>query len=134
MAFLEWDQELDVHVDKMNQEHIKLIEYMNIVYDKSNNNAPKPEISQALSELANYTVQHFKDEEAYMESIAFPKLDSHKLIHKDLLKKVTAYINDFEKGDGSLPKEFFNFLKLWLLAHIKGIDVKYGDFASAKSL
>lgn len=130
MSFLEWTPVLDVHVDDMNNEHKKLIDLMNIVYDMNEANKSKQEVKTALTNLANYTVKHFSDEEKYMESISYPKLSTHKIIHQELLKKVNGFIDDFDKGDGSLPKEFFDFLKRWLVAHIKGIDIQYGDFKS----
>ena len=115
----------------MNDEHKKLIQLMNIVYEKNQAKAPKSDIKNALTSLANYTTRHFKDEESYMESISYPKLSTHKLIHQDLLKKVKKHIDDFDSGNGEVPEAFFDFLKLWLVSHIKGIDSQYGEYQSA---
>jgi hemerythrin len=60
-----------------------------------------------------------------MDKIKFAGADTHKIIHKQLLEQVTAYITEFKKT-GKLTDAFFNFLSVWLTSHIKGIDMKYG--------
>ena len=47
------------------------------------------------------------------------------MIHKDLLDKFTDHYQ-IMVSTGKLNDKFFSFLKLWLSAHIQGIDVKYG--------
>ena len=65
-----------------------------------------------------------------MESIGFPGLREHKYIHKSLLDQVTDHKLKFE-ASGVLSNEFFAFLKVWLKAHICGIDMKYGQHKKA---
>ncbi len=38
-----------------------------------------------------------------------------------------------EAADGTVTPAFFQFLRLWLSAHIKHIDRKYGEHAAAKA-
>ena len=64
-----------------------------------------------------------------MQSIGFPGLGSHKRIHASLLEQLNEHANAFEAGPGALPDQFFTFLKVWLTAHIVGIDAKYGEHA-----
>ena len=128
MSLLEWNSSLDVHVDSMNREHSELIRLMNVVYDANAAASGKEQISSALDALVDYTVKHFEDEEAYMESINFSGLRSHKYIHQDLLKRVSGFVSDYKSSTSDqLPNEFFEFLKFWLVSHIQGIDTKYGN-------
>ncbi len=131
MSIMEWNEELDIGVSSMNNQHKKILDLMNKLHDLSASGAGKQELGVAINELADYTVQHFKEEEAYMESIDFPKLTLHKGIHTDLLNKLGKHKEAFEAGDGEIGEEFFDFLKLWLTAHIKGIDKKYGEHANS---
>lgn len=64
-----------------------------------------------------------------MASIDYPLLDTHKRIHANLLEEFGAHKTNFEKT-GELTTKFFSFLKLWLTAHIQGIDKKYGLHAA----
>jgi hemerythrin-like metal-binding protein len=128
---MEWSSNLDVGVQNMNKEHQQLLSIMNKLYDRHQEKAPLIELKSLMNDLANYTVKHFQDEEAYFDSIGFPDADKHKLIHKDLLTKFGTHRSNFE-ASGTLDQSFFLFLKMWLSAHIQGIDSKYGVFAKTQ--
>ena len=69
-----------------------------------------------------------------MDSIEFEGRQGHKLIHEELLKKFTAYLQDYRESPATnLSSQFFQFLRMWLAAHIKGIDRKYGEVAHSKA-
>ncbi len=124
--FIEWDRDkLTTGVAAMDAEHQRLIGYMNTLYELHAANAPARAVGEALTTMANYTVKHFADEEAYMESIGFPQLHTHRIVHADLLRRVGEFAAEFS-ATGSLPKPLFPFLRMWLKGHICGIDVKYG--------
>lgn len=129
MSYFVWDpSRLSVHVDSMDNEHIRLIELMNELYDLSEKNSSKEILAKALTDLVNFTVKHFNDEEKFFDSLNYQMADMHKAIHKDLLNKLGDHGKKFE-STGKLSAEFFDFLKMWLNAHIAGIDMKYGDIA-----
>ncbi|MFV2040030.1 MAG: bacteriohemerythrin [Acidimicrobiales bacterium] len=130
MALLEWSESLDVHVDPMNIEHVELIRLMNVAYDV--NGTGRVVVAAALSELVDFLVTHFAHEEAYMESVGFEGLETHRGIHDDLLAKMAKHVQDFRGSDsGVLPEEFFEFLKFWLVSHIQGIDAEYDKFVNS---
>jgi hemerythrin len=130
MPLLVWNDSLDVNVKNMNDEHIELIRLMNRVHEASEGKRGNATVARELDELVNYTVKHFRDEEAYMDSIAFAGAASHKLIHKNLLERVGQYVAGFKRsGATHLPEDFFKFLRFWLVSHIQGIDTKYSAAA-----
>lgn len=130
--FVEWTQRLSVGVAPMDDAHKRLIELMNRLHELCIGGEDKAEIRRALKALGDFTVRHFREEEAYMQSIAFPGLSTHKHIHAKLLAQLGEHVNAFEAHPGPLPNQFFTFLKVWLTAHIMGIDGKYGEHARAK--
>ena len=132
MSLLEWTKQLDIGVPAMNTEHMKLLEIMNRLYDRNEAKCEVPELRALLTELGAYTIKHFSDEEAYLATIEYPELAIHKLIHKDLLEKFGRHVTDFDVR-GILDPAFFGFLKLWLSAHIQGVDMKYGAFSKTIS-
>ncbi|HPG24436.1 MAG: hemerythrin family protein [Spirochaetaceae bacterium] len=125
MTVLAWSDAFDVGVDKMNEEHQRLIDLMNRLHDLYEGDASRSEQKKTFDELAKYTVKHFADEEAYMESIEWPGLVTHRHIHAKLLDDLGTHKAAFDKG-GELSSKLFSFLKIWLKAHIQGIDRKYG--------
>lgn len=129
MSYFTWDpNRLSVHVDSMDKEHIRLIELMNNLYDLSEKGSSKDVLGVALKDLVDWTVKHFQHEEKFFDSLEYKMADMHKAIHKDLLNKLGDHGKKFEES-GKLTPEFFDFLKMWLNAHIAGIDMKYSEIA-----
>lgn len=131
--FYKWDAaKLSTKVTEMDNEHIELIRLMNKVYASVEAKKPFPEIKKELTDLGQYTLKHFTDEEAYMEKIKFPGVATHKIIHKKLLDQFTEYMVETEKTK-KVNDNFFKFLSVWLTSHIMGIDTKYGHFVTNKA-
>jgi len=62
-----------------------------------------------------------------MQKINFKDFKTHQLMHKTLLSTFETKRKEFFTGSAqTLPQSFFDFLKMWLSSHIKGVDVKYG--------
>ena len=124
--FFEWNAEIySVQVPAMDRGHQMIISCMNRLHTQNQAKAPVAQLTRIVDELVQVTVKHFNEEETYMASIGFPDLAKHKIIHKTLLGKVTEHKAQFD-ATGKLTDEFFAFLKVWLKAHICGIDIKYG--------
>lgn len=134
MAFFDWDPRYDIGVEPMNREHRTLLDLMSKLHAACQSGAPRPRIIAALDLLGRYTVQHFQDEEAYLEQIQYPDRRGHAGIHKSLLAKFEEHRKRFVQGtDPVLPDAFFDFLKLWLQSHILGVDMRYGKGVARKS-
>lgn len=132
-SFFKWDKErLTTHVEAMDNEHIKLINIMNKLYERHEAKAGKAEILGLIKELGAWTVTHFQHEERFFDTLEYSQASVHKKIHKDLLARFGGHQEEFEKT-GVLSPAFFQFLKTWLTAHIMGIDVKYGEIAARKA-
>jgi hemerythrin-like metal-binding protein len=129
----QWDpSKLSIHVDKMDQEHIKLINLMNKLATRHEEKAPHSELVSIAKELQSWTITHFDHEEKFFDTLPYSHANVHKKIHKDLLAKLDDHVKTFEKSK-TLTDEFFRFLKVWLTAHIAGIDMKYGEIANKKA-
>jgi len=127
--FFHWDAaQYGINVPAMDREHEILIGHMNVVHSLHVTKATRGEIGAALETLVAYTRKHFADEEAYMSRIGFPALQIHAGIHRQLLARINQFGVEFART-GALSDEFFVFLKMWLKAHICGIDVKYASQA-----
>lgn len=127
--YFDWQPRYALGIGPMDDAHKRLMSIMNRLHEQRAAKEAKPLLRRTLKELADYTRQHFSEEEAYMASIAFPGLERHKRIHVDLLGQLDEHLGAFETGTGELSDAFFAFLKTWLSAHIVGIDGKYGEHA-----
>jgi len=125
--YFQWDaSKYTLKVPAMDQEHQVLIGHMNTVHSLQAAKASRAEIAAALEKLITYTQKHFVDEEAYMSQIGFPELRVHAGVHKQLLARIGEFGAEFART-GVLSESFFAFLKMWLSAHICGVDVKYAQ-------
>lgn len=132
-SFFKWDPvRLTTHVDAMDNEHKKLIDIMNKLYERHEAKATKTELSAIIKELAAWTITHFDHEEKFFDTLPYSQANVHKKIHKDLIERLKGHAAEFEKS-GVLTPAFFQFLKTWLTAHIMGIDTKYGVIAANKA-
>ncbi|MEO0601997.1 MAG: bacteriohemerythrin [Myxococcota bacterium] len=127
-----WSERFDIGVEAMNAEHQMIVTKMNHIEALAERGASKRELQEAIDDLGRYTVQHFAEEEAYMERIGFPQLAAHRHVHANMLTKYQEFTGVFGRGDGKLPDGFLQFLNFWLRAHICGIDKRYGDFAASR--
>lgn len=126
MAVFAWDPKLyDVGVAAMNNQHQGLIKLMNLIHDRNAANAPKDELAKLLGQLGELTTRHFKEEEAYMDSVQFADAKTHKMIHAKLLADFGTHVQKFSAGNGHIGPEFFSFLSLWLRSHIQHLDTRY---------
>ena len=133
MSSFQWDPvKFDVGVPKMNAAHQGLIKLMNSIHERDAAGASKAELEGLFGRLGEATQRHFTEEETYMESVAFPDLKSHKLIHARLLQDFGKHAAAFAAGNGRVDPEFFAFLSLWLRSHICHLDTKYGRLAGIK--
>ncbi|WP_127717170.1 bacteriohemerythrin [Halobacteriovorax sp. HLS] len=126
MSLMEWSEELDIKVDDMNNEHKNLLNIMNLMFDMYKENPNNPEFRGLFLSLKDATVEHFTNEEEFMEKMNFSGIATHKIIHKKLLETFGEHLAKYEEN-GSVDHTFFDFLKFWLRSHIVGIDTKYGQ-------
>jgi hemerythrin len=130
----EWDkQKFTTYVDAMDKEHEVLINIMNQLYQLNQGNGTKAQLLKIVEQLGAKTKAHFDNEEKYLATItAYKQLTVHKKIHENLLNNYHLHQENFRNSkDQKLPLDFFNFLKVWLSAHICGIDRKYGEIVKA---
>jgi hemerythrin len=130
----EWDKKkFTTYVDAMDDEHEVLIKIMNQLYQLNQGSGTKIQLLRIVEQLGAQTKAHFESEEKYLATLpAYKLLPTHKKIHENLLNNYHSHQEQFRNGnEQKLPLEFFNFLKVWLSAHICGIDRKYGEIAKA---
>lgn len=128
MSFVEWSHDLEVGSVEMDAQHQRLVAIINKYHDAVERHAPRPELIAIFSEVAEYAVYHFRDEEALMEQHHFPQLARHRSIHKQLVDRVTEMMASLKHGKPNVEQDIKYFLKTWLTAHIKGIDRQYSSY------
>jgi hemerythrin len=129
---IQWTQELSVGNEKIDSEHQRWIEILNDFYNGLKSGQPKEKLNDLILAMLDYTKYHFKSEEEYMASVGFPGIEEHKNLHQEYVDKITVFYEKIKSNKMILSIEVTNFLKSWLINHIKGVDQKYADFMARK--
>ncbi|MBU0995586.1 MAG: bacteriohemerythrin [Proteobacteria bacterium] len=134
MELITWDDSLSVKVKEIDEQHKKLIRLINSLHEAMIQRKTKEALGTIINELMDYTTGHFLTEETYFEKFEYGERDSHKREHTGFVNKVSAFHTDFQTGKMFLSMEIMNFLKDWLIKHIKGTDKKYGPLFNSRGL
>jgi hemerythrin len=126
MPLMNWSGALSVGVHEIDEQHKKLVEMLNQLYEAMQKGQGKDVLGSLLAGLAQYTVKHFAAEERAMQRAGYADLAAHKVEHEALTKKVLDFKQRFDGGTSMITIELMNFLKGWLTSHIQGSDKKYG--------
>lgn len=124
MAFLTWDDSFSVGVQEIDNQHKKLIEMLNQFYEHVAADNKKA-LAELLKAMGEYTVYHFQTEEKYFDRFQFAEAPAHKQKHKDFIAKVNDVATRFNAGKMVISIELTNFIKDWVVNHVKNEDKHY---------
>ncbi|MBT8341688.1 MAG: bacteriohemerythrin [Desulfatitalea sp.] len=134
MAIVKWSEDLSVNVREIDKQHQKLVSLINSLGDAMRERRAKEVVGSVIQELADYALTHFLTEEKYFDKYGYPDLVKHKNEHDAFVEKVSKFQKDFDAGRLALSINMLNFLKDWLINHIRGTDKKYSAFFNEKGL
>jgi hemerythrin len=127
---IKWTEDLSVGHETLDQEHQKWIAILNDFYQGLKDGKSKEKLIELVVAMLDYTKYHFSSEEKYMKSINFPDFDEHKEKHDFYVNRITEFHDKIKERKMILSLEVTNFLKTWLINHIKGTDQNYARFAN----
>lgn len=134
MPLMEWDESFSVNVVEIDGQHKVLVGMLNDLHDAMRQGKGKEILADVLRKLTAYAGYHFATEEKYMTQYGYPGYQLHKREHEKFVEKVKKFQDDFNAGKVLLTNEVMNFLKDWLVNHIKGTDKKMGLFLNEKGV
>lgn len=123
---IEWEDSFATGVSLFDQQHKKLFDMVNELHDAMQQKRSKDAIGRILNGLAEYTVNHFADEERSFSQTGYAEEAQHKQLHKKLVDQVVELLGKFNNGEALMTQEVITFLKDWLINHIQGVDKRYG--------
>jgi len=129
-----WNDSLLTGVTLIDDEHRKLIAFIDKLIDSMKQGKSKEEISQILSNSINYAKEHLRDEENLLERNAYPGFNAHKRQHAQFTMQVDELVREF-KNTGSnvaLIAKMNKTLAEWLVSHISTEDKKIGEYMSSQ--
>ncbi len=93
------------------------------------------ETVKTLGFMVDYTDFHFSAEEEIMAEQNYPGLEHQKEQHTEFKSYLKQLVEDFEEEGATkaLATSIDTFLINWLIKHIKGVDLKLGEFLNEKN-
>ncbi|MDR2258599.1 MAG: bacteriohemerythrin [Treponema sp.] len=129
-VFVEWDDRYSVGIPLIDDQHKKLLEMTNNLYDacREGSEAATALFKEAVRGTVDYVKYHFAAEERILTNVKYPGFAAHKKEHEGFVLKILQDAKDFEEGKKFVPNIFVRYLKDWVLAHIAVEDRKYADY------
>jgi methyl-accepting chemotaxis protein len=123
--FIPWTAQYLVGVPEMDKQHKELIKLINKLYIAMRD---KKDVQKTMHNFIQYTARHFKEEEQFMDSIQYPELQQHIVIHRKVLPQIKQFGKRVQAKEKGIEKKLLIFLKEWFLNHIIKQDKQYGLF------
>ena len=134
MEKIEWNDNLSVGIDTIDQQHKMLIQKLKDVSEAIESNLGEGTIAQTLDFLVDYTNFHFSEEEKQMIEHNYPGLAIQQNQHKEFKESLERLEQDFEEENATkeLANQIRTFLFNWLVKHIEDVDLEFGKFMREK--
>ncbi|MBF0491816.1 MAG: hemerythrin family protein [Deltaproteobacteria bacterium] len=131
MALIVWNSEYSVGVKSIDEQHKKLVGFVNELNDAMLTGKGRPVLDKILQELITHTAAHFEDEDLFMHQAECSDYLAHIAEHKQLVKEILAYQKKFREGGVTINPNIMEFFRNWLTTHILKSDKK--SFAQMNS-
>jgi hemerythrin len=130
---LDFDPLLLTGVDEVDRQHREIFAHVGALLEASRNHRSKEEVVRMVEYLGTYAVEHFAAEEHQMERTGYPKLEAHRLEHRQFAKELEALRQELA-AEG--PTVLFiirvgNRVTEWLREHIYRTDRLLGEWLRA---
>jgi hemerythrin len=120
---LSWTADLSVGIDAIDDQHKRIVDFINDLHEASLRD-DRETVGRIIDALMEYTVSHFRLEEAMMERAGYRFLRAHKKVHELFTRRVTEFRHRFKLRE-DVAMEMQETLIKWLMNHIKNEDRNY---------
>ncbi len=121
-----WSRSLETGNAQIDEEHRQLIQAVNRLLEACASGKGGEELSGTIDFLTQYTMTHFRHEEALQLQYGYPDYASHKRYHETFIKVVENLASRLkeEGATAQLLMEINKQMAGWLLNHIKTEDTR----------
>jgi hemerythrin-like metal-binding protein len=133
MALVNWNDRYSTGIPLVDDQHKTLFASVNDFHQGLVSGRAKEELARTLDFLVEYTVDHFKTEEEFMQRFGFDGFPAHRTEHQLLLEEVGSFKQRWTRDPAAVrPMEVARFLGDWLTHHIQDRDFQYARFMREK--
>jgi hemerythrin len=132
--FILWDNSYSVGNKIIDTQHQKFISIINDLYESFVDQTTSSNLGKILDELVDYCNYHFNTEEELFHKYDYPDKEAHIAKHEEFNVKIRDFQRNFEIGNINVTFQLMNFLRNWLLNHLKSEDQKYATYFISKGI
>lgn len=128
MALFNFENEFKLNIPEVDREHEQLINTLNRTYELLN--AGKRDEAHILftQTLSEYVHEHFTNEEIFMKSFHYPKLEDHKTTHANFRSSFERLAPKIAMDDDAAFREALSDTYAWIISHIGTTDKRYAQY------
>ena len=112
----------------LKKEHQQLIDLLDALDKCISTGNSVNKAHKYLSEFVTLAEEHFKNQEAIMETYKYKETIDHKKEHADLLEQLFVLKNNFDSGHTPFGKDYMQLLRGWLEGHLFDADNRLDKF------
>lgn len=132
MERMVWEEDLNIHVQQIDEQKQKIAEHINKIYQKYEEKAEPRVLFDLLNELGEGLRIHFGIEEKIMQQLGYPELAEHRKLHKVFIRKTLNLRRMVSDDPEDLKDESLAYLAKWLVEHIRTEDQRFGPYGRTK--
>lgn len=134
MPLVTWDKSYSVSVQKFDEQHQKLFDLLNKLYEAMQKGHGQAIVEDTVRELSTYTQTHFRAEEEVLRKTNYPGLAAHQAEHQKFIAQVSQFVEQLRAGKVTSSITVLTFLKDWLAKHIQQTDRSYAAYLNSQGV
>lgn len=135
METINWSARYSVGVENLDEQHKQIIGMLNrLVTSPEARDANSETISEILTTMTRYSLEHFKTEESLLKAHGYPDFEQHRQEHVAYRRKTIDFSTATSLGVESVPQILVTYLFEWWTNHILKEDMKYKSFFAEKGV
>jgi hemerythrin len=124
MRKLVWTQNLNLGIEVIDEQHIRIVQYINELDDVRTSKNKREEVGRIIEAMVGYTISHFSFEESMQKEAGYPHIKEHKKVHELFINNITNFQERFNQG-ADVADDLHKLLFKWLYSHIQHDDLDY---------
>ena len=129
-----WDESFSVGVRNLDAQHKQIVIMVNTLIEMSDTKVDSEIISDTLTKMTKYAIDHFEREEQYMLEYSYPEYSAQRKQHQEFKIKTVGFCMETMAHKVTVPTEIFTYLRSWWTNHILKEDMKYKKYFNERGL
>ena len=133
MPAINWTAKYETGFPRIDSQHKQLFQAINDLGEAFRYGDVKAQVEKSMAFLMDFTLTHFREEEAWMREIGYPGLAQHQAEHAKLVTKLFMLKRRADAGE-HMTRQVTQYLMEWLGHHIEEFDQDYIKHSKARNL